>query len=117
MLAGTLCQQAVIEAAQNGLQSSAQFLFVGQPCGNNATMGKDKVGGDGMASEGWWLVGGGARDMTDATQAELPFVQFMRGLLEAKGIDPASSGNLNYGTFFGFPLIQAFILAGEFPGA
>ncbi|MEZ5233726.1 MAG: ABC transporter substrate-binding protein [Acidimicrobiales bacterium] len=116
MLAGTPCQQAVIEAAQNGLQSSAKYLFVGQPCGNNATMGKDKVGGDGMASEGWWLVGGGARDMTDATQAELPFVQFMRGLLEAKGIDPASSGNLNYGTFFGFPLIQAFILAGEFPG-
>ncbi len=62
------------------------------------------------------LEGANVRDMTDATQAELPFVQFMRGLLEAKGIDPASSGNLNYGTFFGFPLIQAFILAGEFPG-
>ncbi|MGD9751165.1 MAG: ABC transporter substrate-binding protein [Acidimicrobiia bacterium] len=116
MLAGTACQQAVIEAAQNGLKESADYLFVGQPCGNNATMGRDKVGGDGAASEGWWLVGGGARDMTDATQAELPYVKFMRELLESKGIDPASSGNLNSGSFFALPLVQAFILAGEFPG-
>jgi len=116
MLAGTACAQTVVEANQNGLKDSAKYLFIGQPCGNNATMGKDKVGGDGSASNGWWLVGGGARDMTDATQADLPFVKFMADLLKAKGIDPKSSGNLNSGTFFAFPLVQSLILGGELPG-
>ncbi|MEZ5233725.1 MAG: ABC transporter substrate-binding protein [Acidimicrobiales bacterium] len=116
MMAGTACVQTVVEIAQNGMKENTDYLFTGQPCSNNATMGKEKVGGDGMASDGWWLVGGGARDMTDAAQAELAFVKFMRELLESKGIDPASSGNLNAGTFFAFPLVQALILAGEFPG-
>jgi branched-chain amino acid transport system substrate-binding protein len=116
MLAGTACAQTVVEAAQNGLKDSATYLFVGQPCGNNATMGKDKVGGDGSPSDGWWLVGGGARDMTDPTQADLPFVKFMADLLKSKGIDPKSSGNLNAGTFFAFPVVQALLLAGEFEG-
>jgi ABC-type branched-subunit amino acid transport system substrate-binding protein len=116
MLAGTACAQTVVEAAQNGLKDSAKYLFIGQPCGNNATMGKEKVGGDGSASNGWWLVGGGARDMTDPLQAELPFVKFMADLLKAKGIEPKSSGNLNGGTFFAFPLVQSLILAGQFEG-
>jgi hypothetical protein len=116
MLAGTACAQTVVEAGQNGLKQSAKYLFVGQPCGNNATMGKDKVGGDGAAADGWWLVGGGARDMTDPSQAELPYVKFMTELLESKGIDPKSSGNLNGGAFFAWPLVQAFILGGQLEG-
>src|SRR6185503_6347232 len=97
----------VVEVSQNGMKDSVKYLFDDQPCGNNATMGKDKVGGDGSAADGWWLVGGGARDMTDASQAELPFVKFMADLLRSKGIDPKSSGNLNSGTFFAWPLVQA----------
>ena len=72
MLAGTACAQTVVEAAQNGMKATAKYLFDDQPCGNNATMGKDKVGGDGSAAQDWWLVGGGARDMTDPSQAECP---------------------------------------------
>jgi branched-chain amino acid transport system substrate-binding protein len=116
MLAGTACAQSVVEASQNGMKESAKYLFVGQPCGNNATMGRDKVGGDGSAADGWYLVGGGARDMTDPSQAELPFVKFMAELLESKGIDPKSSGNLNSGTFFAWPLVQAFIIGGQLEG-
>ncbi len=116
MLAGTACAQTVVEAAQNELKANTKYLFDDQPCGNNATMGKEKVGGDGTASDGWWLVGGGARDMTDASQMDLPFVKFMRDLLTSKGIDPASSGNLNSGTFFAFPLVQSLLIAGELPG-
>ncbi|MFN0029745.1 MAG: ABC transporter substrate-binding protein [Acidimicrobiales bacterium] len=116
MVAGTACVQAVVEIAQNGMKEATKYLFDGQPCGNNATMGKDKVGGDGMAADGWWLVGGGARDMTDPSQMDLPFVKFTRELLQSKGIDPASSGNLNGGSFFAMPVVQTFILAGELPG-
>ena len=44
---------SVIEAAQNGMKESVKYLFVGQPCGNNATMGKEKVGGDGSVRGSW----------------------------------------------------------------
>jgi hypothetical protein len=54
--------------------------------------------------------------MTDASQAELPFVKFMADLLRSKGIDPKSSGNLNSGTFFAWPLVQALIIGGQFEG-
>jgi ABC-type branched-subunit amino acid transport system substrate-binding protein len=116
MLAGTPCVQAVVAAAENGLNETAKYLMDGQPCGNNATMGKDKVGGDGKIADGWWLANSGAKDMTDPTQANDPFVKFMIELLRAKGIDPASSGNLNSGTFFGWPMVQALIIAGELDG-
>ena len=116
MLAGTACTQAVVEVAQNGMKDTAKYLFDDQPCGNNATMGKDKVGGDGSIAQDWWLVGGGARDMTDPSQAELPYVKFAIDILKAKGIDPKSSGNLNGGEFFAWPMIQALILAGQFEG-
>jgi len=116
MLAGTACVQTVVEAAQNGMKATTKYLFDDQPCGNNATMGKEKVGGDGSAAQDWWLVGGGARDMTDPSQAELPYVKFAIDVLKAKGIDPKSSGNLNGGEFFAWPMIQALILAGQFDG-
>ncbi len=116
MLAGTPCVQSVVAAAENGLKESAKYLIDDSPCGNNATMGKSKVGGDGTASEGWWLANGGAKDMTDPLQANDPFVKFMADLLRSKGIDPASSGNLNSGTFFGWPMVQALIIAGELDG-
>ena len=116
MLAGTACAQTVVEVSQNGMKDKVKYLFDDQPCGNNATMGKEKVGGDGSSAQDWWLVGGGARDMTDASQADLPFVKFMADLLRSKGIDPKSSGNLNGGEFFAWPLIQALILGGQFEG-
>jgi ABC-type branched-subunit amino acid transport system substrate-binding protein len=116
MLAGTACAQTVVEVSQNGMKDNVKYLFDDQPCGNNATMGKDKVGGDGSAAEGWWLVGGGARDLTDPSQADLPYVKFLSDLLRAKGIDPKSSGNLNGGAVFAWPLVQALIVGGQLPG-
>ena len=54
--------------------------------------------------------------MTDPSQAELPYVKFAIDTLKAKGIDPKSSGNLNGGEFFAWPMVQALILAGQFEG-
>ena len=49
MLAGTPCTQTVTEAAQNGMKATAKYLFAASLCGNDASMGKDKVGGDGSS--------------------------------------------------------------------
>ena len=80
-------------------------------------MGKDKVGGDGEASDGWWIVNGGAKDLNDATMAaEDAYIKWARELLQAKGIDPKSSGSLGSGFLFAFPMTQALQIAGELDG-
>src|SRR5204863_33640 len=56
-----------------------------------------KVGGDGSASNGWWIVNGGAKDINDTSQFNDPFIAWARNLLTSHGIDPKSSGSLGSG--------------------
>ena len=81
-------------------------------------MKKDKVGGDGSAANGWWIVNGGTKDLTDATlRRTTPTSSGRRELLQAKGIDPDSSGlfsaraSSSAGSF-----VQSLMIAGELPG-
>jgi ABC-type branched-subunit amino acid transport system substrate-binding protein len=116
MTAGTSCTQAVTEVAQNGMKEKAKYLFTGQPCKGSSFMGKDKVGGDGSASDGWWIAGGGNIDGNAPAQDNNPFVKWARDLLAAKGYNYKSSANLLGGFLYGWPFWQALQIAGELPG-
>jgi len=116
MLAGTQCTQIVTEAAQNGLKSEATYLFMPQTCAGATFIGKDKLGGDGSAGDGWWLLSPGLKDMKDPAFQSDPYIQWLEGAMKAKGLDPLSSSNLSGGINYGFPVVQALAIAGELPG-
>ena len=69
MTAGTSCTQAITEAAQNGMKGSAKILFQPSVCKSISFLGKEKVGGDGSASDGWVAMGSGAMDILDPAVA------------------------------------------------
>jgi hypothetical protein len=85
MTAGTSCTQAYVEAAQNGLNESAKYLMTTQPCKGSSFVGKAKVGGDGSASDGWWIAGGGNLDGNVSAEDDNPFFAWGRQLLADKG--------------------------------
>ncbi|MFN0028903.1 MAG: ABC transporter substrate-binding protein [Acidimicrobiales bacterium] len=116
MTAGTSCTQAYVEAAQNGLKGSAMYLFTGQPCKGSTFVGKDKVGGDGSASDGWWIAGGGNRDLNAGSEDNNPFVKWAREELKKGGYDYKSSGSLGLGFNYGWPFWQAVQIAGALEG-
>ena len=116
MTAGTSCTQAIIEAANNGLAKSAKMLFMPSVCKTKSFVGKDAVGGDGSASNGWWIVGGGAKDFTDPANADDPFVAFALDLLEKGGSPISKSATLASGFGFAWAMEQSLRLAAELPG-
>ncbi len=117
MTAGTSCTQAVTEAAQNGLKEKAKFLFQPSVCKNNSFLGKDKVGGDGMASDGWWLVGGGAKALETADYDNDPWAKLARTRLEAKGIDWKANPTYFPGIArWGWTTEQALTIASQLEG-
>jgi len=116
MTAGTSCTQVVQEAANNGLKDSAEMLFTGQPCKGLTFMGKDKVGDDGTASDGWWIAGGGNRDFNDKSEFDDPWIAFARDLLEKAGKPSETSSNLGGGFQYGWPVWQTLEIAALLPG-
>jgi branched-chain amino acid transport system substrate-binding protein len=116
MTAGTSCTQAITEAAENGMKESVKYLFMPSVCVTSSFVGKDKVGGDGSASNGWWIVNGGQKDLNDPNFANDPYIKWARELLLAKGIDPKSSGSLGSGLSFAFPMVQVLQIAGQLDG-
>jgi branched-chain amino acid transport system substrate-binding protein len=116
MIAGTPCTQAITEAAQNGMKEKVKYLFQPSVCYSSSFVGKDKVGGDGSASNGWWVVNGGAKDINDAAQFSDPAVAWARDLLISHGIDPKSSGSLGSGFLFALPMVQLLQIADQLNG-
>jgi len=116
MLAGTQCTQIVNEAAQNGLKAKAKYLFMPGTCPGAGFIGKDKLGGDGSAGDGWWILSPGIKDMKDPAFQSDAYIQWLEGAMKAKGIDPTSSSNLSAGINYGFPIVQALAIAGQLPG-
>jgi hypothetical protein len=116
MVAGTPCTQAITEAAQNGMHEQVKYLFQPETCSGSAFVAKDKVGGDGSAANGWWLLNPGAKDIKDPTQASDPYVKWARELLQGAGINPDSSGSLSMGFGYGWPMVQFLQIAGQLPG-
>ena len=116
MLAGTACTQLIVEAAANGMKEETPYLFQPSVCSPSSFVGKEKVGGDGSATDGWWIVNGGVKDLNDPTQQDDAFIAFSHEILEEAGINPESSGSLGSGMQWGFTLTQALRIAGALPG-
>ncbi|MPY93617.1 MAG: ABC transporter substrate-binding protein [Acidimicrobiia bacterium] len=116
MLAGTQCTQIVTEAARNGLNETAKYLFMPQSCPGATYVGKDAVGGDGSVSDGWYLVSPGLKDLADPSFHDDPYVDWLRGALQAEGIDPDVSTYTSSGINYAFPVVQALAIAGQLEG-
>jgi branched-chain amino acid transport system substrate-binding protein len=116
MTAGTSCTQAITEAAENGMKDQVKYLFQPSVCKSASFVGKDKVGGDGSASDGWWVFGGGAINFNADAVSDDPFVAWGRGLLSDAGIDYKTSGSFGSGFNFAFAMVQALQVAGELEG-
>jgi len=117
MTAGTSCTQANTEAAGNGMKGKVKALFYPNTCGGTSFIGKEKVGGDGSAGDGWLIYEGGLKEIKDTVAyANDPWMKFLRAELEKAGINPSSSSLLGHGAAFGWPVAQMLIVAGELEG-
>jgi len=116
MVAATFCAQAVVEAAQNGMHDKIKYMWQPNTCAGTTQLSKAKVGGDGSASEGWWIVNGGNKDIEDPAQQSDPVVKWARDMLTAHGIDPNADNNLGLGMIYGWAWAQVLQIAGQLEG-
>ena len=116
MTAGTSCTQAITESAQNGLKESAKQLWQPSVCKGSNFVGKDKVGGDGSASNGWLVVGGGVIDFNDPVSATLPQIVFAVQQLAKDGYVIKSSAQFGNGYVFGYVLGEYIQVASQLDG-
>jgi hypothetical protein len=114
--AGVTCTQAIIEASQNGLKDSAKYVFMPSVCKGNGFVGKDKVGGDGSASNGWWVVGGGTKPADSPVMDNDPWVKFARDELIAGGTDWKKEPTALAGSRFAWDMEQALLIAAALDG-
>ncbi len=116
MVAGTQCTQIVTEAAQSGLHEQAKYLFMPQSCPGATYVGKEKVGGDGEAADGWYIVSPGLKDLADPAYDNDSYLKWLRGALDEAGINPTASTYTSSGINYAFPVVQALAIAGDLPG-
>ena len=115
----TSCTQAVTEAAQNGMHEQVKYLFQPGTCAGTAFVKKEKVGGDGSAANGWWIVNPASKDLTDkALQQDDPYVKWARELLQAAGHRPRHAPSLFSAGFILRLVVRAVrcMIAGQLPG-
>jgi hypothetical protein len=95
------------------MQKNAKYLFQPQTCPGSTFINKAKVGGDGAAGQGWWIVNSGQKDAKDPTQQSDTYVTWLNNLLRANGLDPNSSSNFGLGAAYLFGVTQALAIAGQ----
>ena len=113
MLTGTPCAQAATEAAQNGMNDNTKYRFMPSVC-KSATFVGEKVVGN--AADGWWIIGGGFRDIAAQGEDDNPYVQWAREILTAKGYDYKVSSFYGVGLAFGWSRAQVYAVAGQLDG-
>jgi hypothetical protein len=113
MLTGTPCAQAITETAQNGMKEKTKFKFVPSTCKNITFVGKAAVGD---ASDGWWVIGGGWRDLASPAEDKNPYSLWARELLKSKGMDYKLSSFYGWGLGFGWSRAQVYMVAGALDG-
>jgi hypothetical protein len=113
MLTGTPCAQAVIAAAENGMNESTKYRFMPSVCKGATFVGRDAVGD---SSDGWWIIGGGFRDLASPGEDGNAYVQWARELLTEKGYDYKTSGFYGFGLAFGWSRSQVYMVAGALDG-
>ena len=111
MTAGNPCLLAIQEAAATGITETLKAAFTPQVC---------KVIGAymapaGEAADGWWVVGGGMKDMTDQQFHKEPFINWARKQMTERGLDPnISLIGIGYG--YAYPWVESLRIASELPG-
>jgi branched-chain amino acid transport system substrate-binding protein len=110
---GTPCSQVVTEAAENGMKESTKYKFLSGVCKASSFVGKDKVGD---ASDGWWIVGGGQKDINSPAYDGDAFIQWARTMIDSYGYNHATSASFGSGLFYFWPMAQALQIAQELDG-
>ena len=110
---GTPCSQVTIEAAENGMKEQVPYKFLSGVCKASSFVGKDKVGD---ASDGWWIVGGGQKDLNLPAYDDDPFVQWARQVVDDAGYDHKSSASFGSGMFYFWGIAQGLKIGGELDG-
>jgi ABC-type branched-subunit amino acid transport system substrate-binding protein len=113
MLTGTPCAQAVTETAQNGMKDKTKFKFVPSVCKSAAFVGKAAVGD---AADGWWVIGGGFRDLASPAEDKNAYSIWARDLLKSKNMDYKTSAYYGWGLAFGWSRAQTYMVAGALDG-
>ncbi len=113
--AGVSCTQTIVEAAQNGLKGGAKILMFPQTCKTGFNT-KDKVGGDGSASDGWWIVGGGLKPLDNASMDTDPYAVQVRKELADGGIDYKKESLTLLGYEYEWGMEQTLLVASQLDG-
>ena len=99
------------------MKAKAKYLFMPQTCAGASFIEKEKVGGDGSAGDGWWIVSPGVKDMKDPAFSQRPLRQVARGAsCRRRASTPTRPVNLGSGINYGFPVVQALAIAGQLDG-
>ena len=111
MTAGNPCLLAGQEVEASGLYDRLSAAFTPSVCKGIAAY----MAPAGMAADGYWIVGGGAKDTTDSVKMKEPFIAFARDLISDAGEDPGISLT-GEGVFRGYAFTEAFRIADALPG-
>ena len=111
MTAGNPCLLAIQEVEASGLLDRLSAAFTPSVCKGVAAY----MAPAGMAADGWWIVGGGVKDITDPQYIDEPFVEFIHETLRGGGLDPSIS-MLGTGYYFAVPWTETLRIANELPG-
>ena len=116
MVAAQQCTQAIVAAAENGMKESVKYLMQPAVCTGTGYVNKEKVGGDGMAADGWWLMNPAFKDFNDPSQFSDPWIAWGREVMAGAGLDPKLSSSFGTGLLYGWPLVQVLRIAGDLDG-
>jgi hypothetical protein len=113
MVTGTPCAQIMTESAQNGMKEATKYKFFSIGCKSATFVGKAAVGD---ASDGWWVAGGGLRDLPSPAEDNNAYSQWARALLTSKGYDYKISAYYGWGLANGWARAQTLMVAGALDG-
>ncbi|MGD9750612.1 MAG: ABC transporter substrate-binding protein [Acidimicrobiia bacterium] len=116
MTGAVQCTQIINEIANNGMDATLKYKFMSSVCKSSAYVGKDKVGGDGSQSNGWYIVGGGQKDIVTAAGQGDAFSKWAIDFLAEAGHDAKLSSNFGNGFYQAWMLSQTLQIAGELDG-
>jgi branched-chain amino acid transport system substrate-binding protein len=111
MTAGNPCLLAIQEVEKAGLLETLSAAFTPSVCkGIEAFMVPA-----GEASDNWWIVGGGQKDISDPKYGDDVFISWLNDFFRSEGLDPSIS-LLGSGIFYAFGQVEGLKIAAELPG-
>jgi branched-chain amino acid transport system substrate-binding protein len=113
MQTGSPCSQSITESAQNGMNESVTYKFMPSVCKGLQFVGRDTVGD---ASDGWWIIGGGMRDLASPGEDDNPYILWARDTLGKAGYDYKTNSFFGWGLNFGWSWSQVLMIAGQLDG-